>query len=148
MIGIGEPKTPSSLVKAYTVFVSTDQLTQSSKRAKSTAVTSAKTAPTAPLPTTRQKTSLPTSLPIQPNAELSDLLSRAYKEATKGKESEWVLISQLGVMLRKIDPTFKTTAYGQKDLSSLLKNHEDLFEIRKRSGRGGHLEVRLRNKAH
>jgi len=145
VIGIGEPKTPSSLVKAYTVFVSTDQLTQSSRRAKSTAVTSAKAAPTAPLPTTRQKTSLPTSLPIKPNAELSDLLSRAYKEATKGKVSEWVLISQLGIMLRKIDPTFKTTAYGQKDLSSLLKNHEDLFEIRKRSGRGGHLEVRLRN---
>ena len=58
--------------------------------------------------------------------------------------SEWVLISQVGIVLRKIDPSFKTIDYAQKDLSSLLKQHEDLFEIRKRSGRGGHLELRLR----
>jgi hypothetical protein len=144
VIGIGEPKTSSTLVKAYTVFVSTDQLTQRSSRAKPAVVSSAKVAPTAPLPTTRQKSSPPTTLLTKPDEELPELLSGAYKEATKGKEGEWVLISQLGIVLRKIDPSFKTTAYGQKDLSSLLKRHEDLFEIRKRSGKGGHLEVRLR----
>ncbi len=143
VIGIGEPKTSPTLVKAYTVFVSTDQLTQRSSRTKPAVVSSAKVAPTAPLPTTKKKISSPT-LPTKPNTELPDLLSRAYKEATKGKESEWVLISQLGIVLRKIDPSFKTTDYGQKDLSSLLMKHEDLFEIRKRSGRGGHLELRLR----
>src|SRR5712692_6632225 len=67
VIGIGEPKTPSSLVKAYTVFVSTDQLTQRSSRTKPAVVSSAKVAPTAPLPTTKEKSSLPTSLPIKPN---------------------------------------------------------------------------------
>jgi hypothetical protein len=143
VIGIGEPKTPSTLVKAYTVFVSTDQLTQRSTRTKPAIVSSAKIGPTAPLPTNKKKISPPT-LHTEPNTELSDLLSRACKEATKGKESEWVLISQLGIVLRKIDPSFKTTVYGQKDLSSLLKKHEDLFEIRKRSGRGGHLELRIR----
>lgn len=144
VIGIGEPKTSSTLVRAYTVFVSTDQLTQSAKREKSAVVRPAKVVLTAPLSKTKQKSSLSTSIPTKPNAEFSDLLSRAYKEATKGKESEWVLISQLGIVLRKIDPSFKTTDYGQKDLSSLLKKHEDLFEIRKRSGKGGHLELRLR----
>jgi len=143
VIGIGEPKTPSALVEACTVFVSTDQLTQRSSRTKPAVVPSAKVASTAPRPTTKKKISPPT-LAIKPNTELTDLLSRAYKEATKGKESEWVLISQLGIVLRKIDPSFKTTDYSQKDLSSLLMKHEDLFEIRKRSGKGGHLELRLR----
>jgi uncharacterized LabA/DUF88 family protein len=148
VIGIGEPKTPSALVKACTVFVSTDQLTQPSKRAKSAPVSIAKVAPTAPLPTTRQKSSPPTTLPTKPDAQLPELLSRAYKEATKGKEGAWVLISQLGVALRKIDPSFKTTVYGQKDLSSLLRKQEDLYEIHKRDDKGGHLEVRLRKQAH
>jgi NYN domain/OST-HTH/LOTUS domain len=141
VIGIGEPKTPSTLVKAYTVFVSTDQLSQSSKRVKSAAVTTVKIAPTTPFPTTTRKK---TAITTKPNAEFTDLLSRAYKQAIEGKESEWVLISQLGVVLRRIDSSFKTSTYGQKDLSSLLKQHEDLFEIRKRSGKGGHLELKIR----
>jgi OST-HTH/LOTUS domain-containing protein len=91
---------------------------------------------------------LNTALPTQLNAELPALLTRAYQQATNGKESEWVLISQLGVTLRKIDPSFNTKAYGQKDLSSLLKSYEDLFEIHKRNDKGGHLEVRLRKQAH
>jgi hypothetical protein len=143
VIGIGEPKTPLALVNACTVFVSTDQLTQRSSRTKPAVVSSAKVTPTAPLPTTKKKISPPT-LPTKPDTELPELLSRAYNEATKGKESDWVLISQLGIVLRKIDPSFKTTAYGQKDLSTLLKKHEDLFEIRQRSGKGGHIELRLR----
>ena len=106
-------------------------------------MSSAKVAPTALLPTTKKKISPPTLL-TKPDTELPEILSRAYNEATKGKESDWVLISQLGIVLRKIDPSFKTTAYGQKDLSTLLKKHEDLFEIRKRSGKGGHIELRLR----
>ena len=100
------------------------------------------------LPATKQKSSLNTALPTQPNAELPALLTRAYQQATNGKASEWVLIPQLGIVLRKIDPSFKTKAYGQKDLSSLLKRYEDLFEIRKRNDKGGHLEVRLRKQAH
>src|SRR5713226_1535696 len=148
VIGIGEPKAPLALVEACTVFFFTDQLKQSPSRAKSTKVSTVPITPTAPLPATKQKSSSNTALPTQPNAELPALLTRAYQQATNGKESEWVLISQLGVVLRKIDPSFKTKAYGQKDLSSLLKSYEDLFEIHKRNDKGGHLEVRLRKQAH
>jgi NYN domain/OST-HTH/LOTUS domain len=148
VIGIGEPKAPLALVEACTVFISTDQLKQSPSRAKSTKVSTVPVTPTAPLPATKQKSSLNTALPAQPNAELPALLTRAYQQATKGKDSEWVLISQLGAVIRKIDPTFKTTVYGHKDLSSLLKRHEDLFEIHKRNDKGGHLEVRLQKQAH
>jgi hypothetical protein len=148
VIGIGEPKAPLALVEACTVFISTDQLKQSPSRAKSTKVSTVPVTPTAPLPATKQKSSLNAALPTQPNAELPALLTRAYQQATNGKESEWVLISQLGIVLRKIDPSFNTKAYGQKDLSSLLKRYEGLFEIRKRNDKGGHLEVRLRKQAH
>src|SRR5260370_30788403 len=133
VIGIGEPKAPLALVEACTVFISTDQLKQSPSRAKSTKVSTVPITPTAPLPATKQKSSLNTALPTQPNAQLPSLLTRAYQQATNGKESEWVLISQLGIVLRKIDPSFKTKAYGQKDLSSLLNRYEDLFHIHKRN---------------
>ncbi len=143
VIGIGEPKTPAALMKACTVFISTDQLMPSSSRAKSAPV-----APTSSRPTTEKASPLSTT-PVTKAAEgLPTLLVRAYREATHGKESEWVLISRLGIVLRQIDHTFKAAVYGQKDLSSLLKAHEHLFEIQKRSGKGGHLEVRLRKQAH
>src|SRR5712692_1718133 len=57
IIGIGEPKTPISLVKACTVFISTDQLTPSSSRAKSPAGSSAPAAPNAPLPAPKKTAS-------------------------------------------------------------------------------------------
>jgi uncharacterized protein (TIGR00288 family) len=146
VIGIGEPKTPSALVNAYTIFVSTDQLSQTSKQAITATVTTPNVTSTKPPSTTKSKpkSSPQTLVTTKPNAEFSDLLVRAYKQAIQGKESEWVLISQLGIVLRRIDPTFKTSTYGQKDLSTLLKQHEDLFEIRQRSGKGGHLELRIR----
>lgn len=150
VIGIGEPKTPLPLVKMCTVFVFTDQLVPSSSRAKSATVSSTPEVAATPIPKAKikQTVSLSTSAEIQADQGLPALLMRAYKEATKGKETEWVLVSRLGIVLRQIDPMFNTTTYGQKDLSSLLKQHEDTFEIRKRSAKGGHLEVRLRRPAH
>jgi NYN domain/OST-HTH/LOTUS domain len=148
VIGIGEPKAPLALVEACTVFVSTDQLKQPSSRAKSTKVSTVPVTPTTPLPATKKKSSPPSTLPTKLDAELPALLARAYQQATKGKDSEWVLISQLGVVLRKIDSSFKAKTYGQKDLSSLLKRYEGLFELHKRNDKGGHLEVRLRKQAH
>lgn len=149
VIGIGEPKTPPPLVKACTIFVFTDQLGLFSSKAKSPTVSSSSeaSAPSAQKAKARQTILLSTDK-AQGTKDLSALLKRAYNEATKGKETEGVLVSRLGLALRQIDPTFKATTYGQKDLSSLLKQHEDIFEIQKRSTKGGHLEVRLRRPIH
>src|SRR5260370_37939978 len=105
VIGIGEPKASLALVEACIVFLSTDQLKQSPARAKSTKVSTVPVTPTAPLPATKQKSSLNTASPTHPHAELHARLTMAYQQATNGKESEWVLISQLGVVLRKINPS-------------------------------------------
>jgi len=143
VIGIGEPKTPPPLVKACTVFFFTDQLIPSFSKAPTVLSSSEASAPSVQKAKAKQTGVLSTD-GAQGTKDLPALLKRAYNEATKGKETEWVLVSRLGLALRQIDPTFKATTYGQKDLSSLLKQHEDLFEIRKRSAKGGHLEVRLR----
>ncbi len=149
VIGIGEPKTPLPLVKACTVFVFTDQLVPSPSKTKSPPVSFS---PEASAPAVQKAKAKQTVLlateSVRETKDLPAFLKRAYNEATKGKETEWVLVSRLGMVLRQIDPTFKVTTYGQKDLSSLLKQHEDIFEIRKRSAKGGHLEVRLRKPTH
>src|SRR5260370_15884257 len=56
VIGIGEPKTPAALMKACTVFISTDQLMPSSSRAKSAPV-----APTLSRPATEKASPLSTT---------------------------------------------------------------------------------------
>jgi uncharacterized protein (TIGR00288 family) len=68
------------------------------------------------------------------------LLSKAYLDASKGKNNEWVLVSRLGLSLRKFDKTFDTTKYA-KDLSTLIKAYDSLFEVRKREN--GHPEMRM-----
>ncbi len=149
VIGIGEPKTPPPLVKACTVFFCTDQLVLSSSKAKAPTVLSSSEASAPSVQKAKAKQTILLSTDgAQGTKDLPALLKRAYNEATKGKETEWVLVSRLGLALRQIDPTFKATTYGQKDLSSLLKQYEDLFEIQKRSAKGGHLEVRLRRPTH
>lgn len=144
VIGIGEPKTPPPLVHACTVFLFTDQLVPSSLKTKAPPVLSPSKIPQQEK---AEQTAVVSPSEAQKVQDLPMLLRRAYDEAIKGKEVEWVLVSRLGLALRHIDPTFKAATYGQKDLSSLLKQHEDLFEIRKRSAKGGHLEVRLRKSA-
>jgi hypothetical protein len=147
VIGIGEPKTPLPLVHACTVFISTNQLVPSLSKTKPVTTSTEETSPVSvPEVIPEQKKSLSTEIEAKP--DISALLVIAYKEAIKEKEDEWVLVSRLGVVLKQIDSTFKTATYGQKDLSSLLKQYENIFEIRKRSAKGGHLEVRLRKVSH
>ncbi len=138
VVGIGRPATPTALMRACTVFVSTAQLAptaSASKPAVASSVTS-ESASSSPPPAATTK--------VKVNTELTTLLTNAYREAAKGKETEWVLISRLGLGLKKLNPAFNTKSYGYKDLSSLIKARMDLFETRKQNSKGGHLEVQLR----
>src|SRR5260221_7117036 len=116
---IGPPACSSVLKEASSVFLSTDQLLQqaSSQTSSSRAIT-----PLSPL-------------------ELSMLLTKAYDIATQKSETAWVLLSALGLALRQLDPNFKVI-YGKQRLSTLIKQHPTLFEIRYRGQVG---EVRLRS---
>jgi hypothetical protein len=128
VVGIGKPTTPTALMRACTVFVSTEQLLP---------------------PPTESASSSPQASVIKGNvhAELTALLIEAYQEAAQGKQTEWVLISRLGQGLKKLAPNFTIKSYGHKDLSSLVMARADLFENRRQNSKGKQLEVRLRKQA-
>jgi hypothetical protein len=71
---------------------------------------------------------------------IATLLIKAYLDASEDKTNEWVLVSRLGLSLRKFDNTFDATKYA-KDLSTLIKAYNSLFEVRKREN--GHPEMRM-----
>ncbi len=150
VLGIGRPTTSPSLTKACTVFLTTEQIMPPSHMPKVThsPIHADSPAPISPIATLYNA---PTSFTLspsvsyeimtKPSTELINLLTRAYKKSSEGKETEWVLISRLGLILRQLEPNFDPNMYGQKDLSSLVRMCEGIFELRKRST--GHPEMRL-----
>jgi hypothetical protein len=137
VVGIGRPTTPAALKEACTVFVSTDHLVPSAPLSKPVVAPSVNSE--------RISSSVLTDTQAKLNSEFTVLLTNAYREVTEGKETEWVLISRLGLGLKKHDPTFTPKSYGYKDLSTLVNARMDLFETRKQNTKSGQLEVRLRN---
>ena len=80
----------------------------------------------------------PFSMP--PDKELVNLLIDSYR-AAKRFDSDWVLVAKLGLEIHKRKPDFNPNDYGQKDLSSLIRLCDTIFELRKRST--GHPEIRM-----
>jgi len=151
VLGIGRPATSPALTKACTAFVTTEDILPPVHIPKHApfahTYSHAENASFVPPVATMYNASpsLPSNtlsaLPAKPSAELIELLTRAYKRSSEGKESEWVLISRLGLTLRQIEPRFNPNNYGQRDLSSLVRICEDVFELRKRVT--GHPEMRM-----
>ncbi len=152
VLGIGRSGTSPALTKACTVFLTTEQIMPPNHAPK---VTHSPQHVDTPVPIPRITKALhngssasvapvPVATPLaitKPDPELLTLLTHAYKKATDGKESEWVLISRLGLVLRQIEPRFDANDYGQRDLSSVVRMCEGVFELRKRST--GHPEMRM-----
>ncbi len=151
VLGIGRPGTSPALTKACTVFLTTEQIMPPNHQPRVTHSPLHIDSPTHLSPVTTALYNAPSSLALasvaspiimtKPSPELLALLTRAYKRASEGKESEWVLISRLGLVLRQIEPRFDANDYGQRDLSSLVRMCEGVFELRKRST--GHPEMRM-----
>lgn len=121
---IGPSTASKALKEASNRFLSTDQLL-----------------PLAPSP----RSSTPAIASPQ-SAALSKLLTQAYHTIAKESGAEWVLLSQLGLTVRKLDATFETT-YGKKHLSTLIEQCNGHFETRMRAaGKGQVEEVRVRAK--
>jgi len=79
-------------------------------------------------------------VPLQSDNELTHLLIESYR-AAKRSDTDWVLVAKLGLEIHKRKPDFNSNYYGQKDLSSLIRLYDTIFELRKRST--GHPEVRM-----
>ncbi len=153
VLGIGRQGTSPSLTKACTAFLTTDQITPPNHQPRPVPVTQSPTHVDSPVLSspiaamynisthTATLSGTASAVMIKPSPELIALLTKAYKRSSEGKESEWVLISRLGLALRQLEPNFDANSYGQKDLSSLVRMCEGVFELRKRST--GHPEMRM-----
>jgi hypothetical protein len=118
---IAPPACSSVLKEASSVFLSTDQL----------------------LPEVLSQPSSSHIVAPSLPSELSMLLTKAYHIATQKSKSEWVLLAALGSALRKLKPDFQAI-YGKQKLSTMIKQHPTLFEIRQSiRGKGQVDEVRL-----
>lgn len=58
-------------------------------------------------------------------------------------ETYWHSLESLNTLLQQIDASFAPRHYGHRTLSALLKDHPELFEVRRSAGKGRPLEVRL-----
>lgn len=129
VLGIGKPETPKLLQDAYSRFVSTAHLSPSPSQL--------------PQPSPMQPPPLKNFAVDEPTRV--NLLMEAYRNALAGGGGEWLSIQRLGSELRCLvaDTPLYKALFRKKGLTMVVKEHDDLFEIREQ-GQDRHLEVRPR----
>lgn len=145
VLGIGRPTTPLTLRTACTVFVSTNQLLANPKQPLLHQLPVVNVPVPSVFPATRT-TLVTTTLPL-PSEPLT-LLKQAYEEALQKegkKDTEWILLSSIGTVLKQSNTPFNPAVYGHKDLSSFVKAYPDCFETRRRSSKGKPVQVRRKH---
>ena len=60
-----------------------------------------------------------------------DLIRRAIARLSANKGDPWVVKASIRPMVKRLDPTFDEKNYGQTMFAELLKQHADVFEVRK-----------------
>ncbi len=116
VMGIGEKKTPKPFVNACDVFVYTENL-----------VTHPKPAPQkqrAPRPGSKKKEEAPPGT----DPELLQMMQKAFEIAVQ--EDGWARLDLMGSALYQMDPGFDPRTYGHRQLSRLVGNLKDYFEMR------------------
>ncbi len=123
VFGIGEEKTPKSLVNACHQFTYVETIVTGG------ALPDAGVAP-------KQST--------KRSSEWMASVKKAIEESAG--ENDWVLLAAVGQRLQAINPAFDARAYGSRNLHSLIESEPDRFDLRGNERDGvlsGHL-VRLK----
>jgi hypothetical protein len=134
VMGIGEKKTPKPFVNACDVFVYTENLVSRPKPAPQKQRT--------PRPSSKKKGEAPANIeapvsaeaptsieaPAGPDPELFQMLQKAFEIAVQ--EDGWARLDLMGSALYQMDPGFDPRTYGHRQLSRLVGNLKDLFEMR------------------
>ena len=131
VIGIGEKKTPQAFVKGCDVFVFTENLhteetveiMEPKKTKKTNKVIKNKKSPS--------QGSLPSLIEVP---EPLPLLVEAFEMGVR--DDGWCHLGQMGINIRKLEPSFDSRTYGFKQLSLLIKAYPQRFEIKKTSNKG------------
>jgi hypothetical protein len=119
VMGIGEKKTPKAFVNACDLFVYTENLVAEKKAAQQKQSHAKKT--------TKSKDGKEELDPMP-------ILSQAF-EMTVGQDG-WARLDTMGNNLYQLDPSFDPRTYGQRQLSRLIKNLKDQFEMRSQDTAG------------
>ena len=137
VIGVGEKKTPESLIKACDEFIFVENIepeqVESSVKEKDT------------------KESAP-EVPQLSSADRKTLIQRLKKIAETDKyadEEGWVNIGSAGSILKRQDPGFDTRTYGFSSLVKLIEALGQNFELQRRNNNAGRpviIEYRIKPK--
>jgi uncharacterized LabA/DUF88 family protein len=113
VMGIGEKKTPKAFVNACDVFVFTENLVEEKKTVQQKQLQAKKTGKK------KEEKEEPDPMPI---------LSQAF-EMSVGQDG-WAHLAGMGQALYQLDPSFDPRTYGHKQLSRMIANLKDRFEMR------------------
>jgi hypothetical protein len=108
-MGIGEKKTPRPFVNACDVFVYTENLVPQQK-------------------ITRQPTQRSRNTKKKEEPEAMTLIRQAFEMAVQ--EDGWARLDHVGNALYQLDPGFDPRTYGHRQLSRLIANYKNFFEMR------------------
>jgi uncharacterized LabA/DUF88 family protein len=110
VMGIGEKKTPKAFVNACDVFVFTENLVEEKK--------------------TTQKKKSPTNNTKKKKEEIDPLptLSKAFEMSVD--QDGWSPLASMGQAVYQVDPSFDPRTYGHKQLSRMIAQLKDKFEMR------------------
>lgn len=128
VMGIGRKSTPAAFIQSCEVFTFTENISNDGTKEKPTKKAVAKDAKPGE---TAQKKITPFDTTI---------IDKAF-DISSG-EDEQVYISQIGLNLRKIDPSFDSRAFGYKTLTKLFENLPSYEVIRSEINGSSHLLVK------
>ena len=122
VMGIGEKKTPKPFVNACDLFVYTENLVTEKKATQQKQAHAKKT--------TKTKDGKEELDPLP-------ILSQAFEMAV-GQDG-WAPLAGMGNALYQLDPGFDPRSYGHKQLSRMITNLKDRFEMRTQSLDGSNI---------
>ena len=135
VIGVGEKKTPESLIKACDEFIYIENIETADSGEMENTKTSEKT-PAAPLSP---------KFTVEDKKMLAQRL-RKIAETKYADEEGWVNIGSAGSLLRRQDPGFDTRTYGFSSLVKLIEYLGSSFELRRGNNGTGTIEYRAKTK--
>lgn len=110
VMGIGEKKTPKAFVNACDVFVFTENITKENKS------------------TQKKKTSSKSTKKKKEDLDPMPILSQAFEMSVS--EDGWSPLASMGQAVYQVDPSFDPRTYGHKQLSKMIAQLKDRFEMR------------------
>lgn len=126
VMGIGRKNTPNAFVQSCEIFTFTENITLSTDKEQKKNDQTKKAVNNKENPKTSDKETKKASIDM-------DVIDKAF-EISSG-EDEQVYISQMGVNLRKINPSFDPRAFGFKNLTLLFQSLSD-YEVFKKENNG------------